>query len=161
MSNLNNVISFFLGRGKNIYSGSTFTIPGSGFDTTSCRNRNHNKLGRLFIFFLQGQGLMAGRLPLCSVNCLSALAGWVFPGVERKKWIFLQTVKIPVEQSVFCISDPPRTLKQVLKLFWSCFWSYDPLSPWLFCLNTCDTKTSSYTASLGFRWQHKTSLVKK
>lgn len=45
---------FFSLEGGNIYSGSTCTIPGSGFDTVSCKNRNHNKLGA----HLRGTGLL-------------------------------------------------------------------------------------------------------
>lgn len=41
-------------KGETIYSGSTSTIPGSGFDTTSCKNRNHNKLGAR----VRGEGLL-------------------------------------------------------------------------------------------------------
>lgn len=82
VSNMSTVI-FFLGRRKNIYSGSTFTIPGSGSDTTSCRNRNHNKLGGR-LFARQGTTWLE-KTPLCLLNCLSASAGWVFPGVEREE----------------------------------------------------------------------------
>lgn len=53
VSNMNAVIFLFFLEGGNIYSGSTFIIPGSGFDTTSCRNRNCNKLGG-YLFERQG-----------------------------------------------------------------------------------------------------------
>ena len=86
------------------------------FDTTGCRNRNHNKLGGLFFF--AGQGLLAGRLPLCLPNLLSA-------SLAESSWALKEDrlshpdSKIPVEQSVFCVFNPPPSLKQGLKLFWS------------------------------------------
>lgn len=66
---------FFLEGGKNINSGSTRTIPGSGFDTTSCRNRNHNKLeGRLFA--RQRDNWVSRDPPLCFSE-LPVSLGWL------------------------------------------------------------------------------------
>lgn len=80
------IFFFFLRRGKNIYFGSALTIPGSGFDTTSCRNRNPNKLGG-HLFERQGTPclenipLVLSESPVASVGCC------VFPGVERENRI--------------------------------------------------------------------------
>lgn len=112
---------------------------------------------------LPGEGYLVWKdSPLCFVNCPSTSAGQAFPGMERENGISCTDTENSSRAECFLYLQPsPPTLKQVLKLFWSFFWSHDPQS-WLpFCRNTCDTKISSYTASLGFRWQHKTSLVKK
>lgn len=66
----------FFSQRENIYSGSTFTIPGSGFDTTCCRNRNHNKLGgHLFARpgtrGLQKTLLVLREMPASLCSCLS------------------------------------------------------------------------------------------
>lgn len=76
---------FFLEGGKHLFW-QCFTIPGSGFDTTSCRNRNPNKLGG-HLFERQGTPclenipLVLSESPVASVGCC------VFPGVERENRI--------------------------------------------------------------------------
>lgn len=79
---------------------------------------------------LQGRDDLVGKHPpLCLANCPSvSLPNWAFPGVERENGISC----IDEENSyraVFSVSPTfPPPPKQVLKLFWSCFWSHDPLS---------------------------------
>ena len=148
-------LSFFSWRG-NIYSGSTFTIPGSGLIPQGAGIETITNLEG--VFFFSGQGLLAGRLPLCLPNLLSA-------SLAESSWALKEDrlshpdSKIPVEQSVFCVFNPPPSLKQGLKLFWS--FGHMTLYHDDFYWTTRDTKIPPRSASLGFRWQHRTSLVKR
>lgn len=110
---------------------------------------------------LGGKGLLGWKkIPLVLSELLVSL-GWLLslPGCWKRKWNFLHRWQKLLQSRVLYLHPLPM-LKQVLMLFRRLLWSQDPLSCWPLGQNTLDTKISSYIASPGFRWQHKTSRVK-
>lgn len=150
-------LSFFSWKGKNINPGSTLQfqevvlIPWvAGIETIT--NVESVSLG--------GQGLLGGKTPHVLSDLPVAAAGWVFPAAASGKGFQHRWWQFP-ESRVISGSSPlphPEARSQAFLELLSVTW---PSSAWSFYLNTCDPKISSYSASLGFGWQHKTSLVEK
>lgn len=117
-------LPFFYWKGEGHLFWQYFTVPGTGFDTTSFRNSNHNKFGRHFFSFCkEAQDYLAERLLFSLVNFMWALAGWVFPWVERGN-----ILSCTDSENSYTAEWVFPSLKQVIKLFWSCFWPCYPLS---------------------------------
>lgn len=150
---------FFL-KGKNIYSGSAFTIPGSGFDTTRCRNRNHNKLGGRL---LARQGRLSWkRSPfVLSESPISQPPQLSLPRCWKRMEFLHRWRKISIEQCVFCISNLPPCPKASSQAFLELLLVTWPLSGWLFAKIHVTIRFLLLTLLLRFRWQHKASLVQK
>ena len=93
-------LPFFYWKGEGHLFWQYFTVPGTGFDTTSFRNSNHNKFGRHFFSFCkEAQDYLAERLLFSLVNFMWALAGWVFPWVERGNILSCTDSENSIQQS--------------------------------------------------------------
>lgn len=161
MSNMSTVFFFFFFlslEGENIYSGITFTIPGSGLDTTIVAGietitnlesiwQARGSLGRSMPLVLSGRPLSCW--PLSLPRCWNEETE--FPTQTLK---FLLSGVALVSPSL-----PPHWGK--FSSFAGAFsgpWPSEHVDPGH---NTRDNQGSLlYAASLGFRWQYKTSLVK-
>lgn len=157
---MSSVIFFFLRRGKNICSGNAFTIPGSGFDTTSFRNRNHNKLGA-HLFARRGTPWFGKKkFLLCLVDGLSASAGRCLPRCWKGMKFLAWTAETAVEHNHNVSGPRPSpTPTASSHAFPELLCGHRTLRHGHPFARTMWRQGCFYTASLGFRWQHKTSLV--
>lgn len=150
---------FFLEGGKNIYSGSAFTIPGSGFDTTRCRNRNHNKRGgRLFA----RQGRLSWRRSPFVLSASVSLPSWVFPGVERENGISCIDEENSYRAVCFLYLQPsPLPQREFSSFSGAAFGHMTLYQDDFFLLKYMWHQAFFLHCFSKVRWQHTASLIQK